>query len=55
MTLKGNHGYKQKFGTRDYRPLGREELKELVESLRTAPEGTTALVFRKSKAKTIHR
>jgi len=55
MTSRGRHGYKLKFGTREYQPLSTAALKELVESLSAAPEGTTALVFRKSKAKTIHR
>jgi hypothetical protein len=51
MTSRGKHGYKLKFGTREYQPISTAELKELVKSLHAAPEGTTFFVIKGKPAK----
>src|SRR5215831_1753327 len=47
MTSKGKRMYHVNHGSSYKEPLSMQELKELIDSLRAAPEGTTLITFRR--------
>jgi hypothetical protein len=49
MTSKGRHKYYVNHGRGYKEPLSLQELKELIDSLRAAPEGTTLITFRRRR------
>ena len=50
MTSKGRRKYHVNHGSSYKEPLSMQELKELIDSLRAAPEGTTLITFRRRKS-----